>query len=176
MRICPKDLAMLPYWQSESSTVLKLGWKLLGKGWWVKSKNNVFRRNIFSFRSKIVASVESLHAAVKKSVHPQRIIVWCGFKSCHLVIKFSFECDERATVTANSERYRAMETDSYRFTDLLKLKLKTSTTFGLKKTVLMAIQSFPQSIFCIQSSKIEQRAKIMMWTARKNCRSKSDLN
>jgi len=41
-------------------------------------------------------------------MHPQRVIVWCGFWSGGIIGPFFFENEQGAAVTVNGDRYRAM--------------------------------------------------------------------
>jgi len=41
-------------------------------------------------------------------MHPQRVTVWCGFRSGSIIGPFFFENEQGAAVTVNSERYCAM--------------------------------------------------------------------
>ena len=51
---------------------------------------------------------ENPHVVMKKSMHPQRETIWCGFWSGGIIGPFFFEKEQGAAIIVNGERYRAM--------------------------------------------------------------------
>ena len=51
---------------------------------------------------------ENPHVVMEKPMHPQRVIVQCGFWSGGIIGPFFFENEQGAAITVNDERYRAM--------------------------------------------------------------------
>ena len=51
---------------------------------------------------------ENPKAIIEKPMHPKRVTVWCGFWYGGIIGPFFFQNEQRAAITVNGERYRAM--------------------------------------------------------------------
>ena len=115
-----------------------------------------FYRKIIFFRTKLIFTLEAMltnaitenrHVVLEMPMHSQRVRFGLMASTPHFSSKMKKEPMQPSMVSATAK--------SEPIGSLMKLKLKTWTTFGFSRTALHAMQCMPQSIFCVLFSEID---------------------